>query len=75
MTTMDWFPWLLSAVSCLMLWLMGNKSRWGPLVGLACQVLWLVYTLGTKQYGFLPGVAAYTMIHTRNLWRWTRPVR
>jgi hypothetical protein len=72
MTFTDWFPWILSAVSCVMLWLMGNKSRWGPAFGIFNQVLWVAYVLVTRQWGFLPGVIAYTVIHIRNLWRWTQ---
>jgi hypothetical protein len=75
MTFTDWFPWILSAVSCVMLWLMGNKSRWGPAFGIFNQVLWVAYVLVTRQWGFLPGCVLYTVIHARNWRRWTRPQR
>ena len=62
--------WVLSATSALMLWQMGNKSKWGPRLGIANQVLWIVYAVYTEQWGLLPGVLLYTAIHIRNLYRW-----
>mgnify|MGYP000972688181 CR=1 FL=1 len=50
---------------------MGNKSIWGIRIGLLNQVLWIAYTLMLKQYGLLIGVFAYTIIHIRNLEKWT----
>ena len=64
--------YLLSALSLISLWLMGNKSKWGIIVGLFNQALWVVYALMLKQYGLLIGVIAYTIIHIRNLEKWTR---
>jgi hypothetical protein len=65
------FSYILSAFSLISLWLMGNKSIWGIRVGLLNQVLWIVYALMLKQYGLLIGVFAYTIIHIRNLEKWT----
>jgi hypothetical protein len=64
--------WVLSATSCLMLWLMGNNSKWGPRLGLANQALWLIYCLRTGQIGLLPGAVAYAVIHARNLVLWNK---
>lgn len=65
---------ILSVTSCLMLWLMGNKSVWGPRVGIANQMLWVWYALSIDQVGLLVGVIAYTVIHVRNCVRWERMV-
>lgn len=62
--------WILSGTSAVMLWLMGNKTKWGPRVGIANQVLWIIYCAWTQQWGLLPGVLLYTAIHIRNLVRW-----
>ena len=67
---MIWMSWILSATSAAMLWLMGNKSKWGPRLGLLNQVLWIIYSVATEQWGLLPGVALYTAIHLRNIARW-----
>ena len=64
--------WVLSSTSCVMLWSMGNKSVGGPRIGLANQLLWIAYCVLSKQWVLLPGVAAYTAIHVRNLVRWEK---
>ena len=64
------FAWVLSATSGLMLWMMGNRSKWGPRLGIANQALWIIYAVWLQQWGLLPGVLAYTVIHIRNLIRW-----
>ena len=61
------FSYVLSALSLISLWLMGNKSVWGIIVGLLTQILWIIYALMLEQYGLLIGVVAYTVIHVRNL--------
>jgi hypothetical protein len=68
----DVLSWVLSGTSGLMLWLMGNKSKWGPRVGLANQILWAIYAVALKQWGLLPGVVLYAVIHVRNTIRWEK---
>jgi hypothetical protein len=68
--TPQMFSWLLSITSGCMLWLMGNKFKWGPRLGLANQVLWIIYAIWLQQWGLLPGVVAYAVIHVRNLAKW-----
>lgn len=62
--------WILSATSGLMLWLMGNKNKYAPYVGILNQVLWVIYTIQSKQWGLLPGVLIYLIIHIRNAYKW-----
>lgn len=69
------FSYVLSALSLMSLWLMGNKSVWGIIVGLLTQILWIIYALMLEQYGLLIGVVAYTVIHVRNLLKWTKESR
>lgn len=69
------FSYVLSALSLISLWFMGNKSVWGIIVGLLTQILWIIYALMLKQYGLLIGVVAYTVIHVRNLLKWTKESR
>jgi hypothetical protein len=68
--TPEVLAWVLSLTSGLMLWLMGNKSKWGPRVGIANQGLWIIYAVWLHQYGLLPGVAIYLVIHIRNAVKW-----
>ena len=67
---MTWLSWVLSATSAIMLWQMGNKSKWGPRLGIANQVVWIVYAVGTQQWGLIPGVLLDPAVHVRNLSRW-----
>jgi len=62
--------WVLSIMSGLMLWLMGNKSKWGPRIGILNQILWSVYAIGLRQWGLFLGIAIYSFVHVRNLWKW-----
>jgi hypothetical protein len=55
-----------------MLWLMGNKSKWGPRLGLANQILWLIYAIQLEQWGLIPGVVLYAIVHIRNIIVWEK---
>jgi hypothetical protein len=67
---MNNLAWILSLISGLMLWLMGNKSKWGPRIGILNQFLWIIYAIGLKQWGLLLCTAIYGFVHIRNLWKW-----
>jgi len=62
--------WILSITSVIMLWLMGNKNKYAPFVGIGNQVLWVIYVLMTKQHGLLLGVVMYLVVHIRNAMKW-----
>jgi hypothetical protein len=64
--------WILSFTSATMLWLMGNKSKWGPRVGIANQILWLIYAIHIQQWGLIPGVILYAIVHIRNMIEWEK---
>ena len=61
---MDYF---LLLISCLMLWLIGNKSVFGPIVGILNQGLWAIYALYIAQYELLLYTIVCTGIYARNL--------
>lgn len=62
--------WILSVLSLLSLWLLGNKNKLGFAVGVINQLLWIYYALLLKQYGLLVGVIAYTIVNIRNWVKW-----
>ena len=66
------FSYLLSIISLVTLWLIGNKNKAGFILGLLNQVLWIWYALMLKQYGLLVGVIAYAAIYIRNLIKWSK---
>ena len=69
------WSWLLTAVGLSCFWLAGRRVWWCWYIGLGGQVAWLAYSLITQQWGFLVGVAAYSIVYTRNAIQWTREHR
>jgi hypothetical protein len=63
-----WWSVLLAAVGVFGLWLAGRKNMWG--VGASAQILWVVYALVSKQYGFLLSAFAYGWVYLMNLIKW-----
>jgi nicotinamide riboside transporter PnuC len=51
---------------------MGDKTIWGPILGIINQVLWIAFVFLTKQWGLLLGVLLYTGVHARNLYFWLK---
>lgn len=64
------WPWLLDAVGLSSLWLLTRKSRAGFAVGALAMFLWLAYAADTAQWGFVPGVIVYTLVHVKGYWGW-----
>jgi hypothetical protein len=64
--------WILSIVSMVMLWMMGNKNKYAPFIGIIAQVLWIYYAISLKQYGLLVGTIGYLVIHIRNAVKWQK---
>lgn len=67
-----WWSYALAPFGLLGMWLAGGKSRYGWLLSIGTQVLWLAYAVDTKQWGFIPGSLAYGFIYARNFWAWRK---
>lgn len=63
------WSWVLSSIGIFGLYLVSNKKMWGWKVNIVAQVVWFVYAISTKQYGFIPACAAYGWVYYRNLKR------
>ena len=63
---------LCVATSLLSLWKMGDKSVWGPILGLLSQVAWGVFIVVTGHWGFAPGWVVFVTVHARNLRKWRK---
>jgi hypothetical protein len=72
---MVWLSWAISAFGIVGLWIAGSGKWWGWAVALGTQVLWFVYIIGTKQWGLLPAVVAFTVVYARNLLKWIKANR
>lgn len=65
----------ISLQAVVMLWLMGDGNKIGPVVGLLGQVLWVWYAALTEQWGLTSGIAVFTLVHARNCRRMRRADR
>ena len=62
----------MSALSIAMIWLMGNKWKYAPIIGLINQIFWVIYVIDRSEYGLMPMAVAYTIIHARNCYKWLK---
>jgi putative Mn2+ efflux pump MntP len=51
--------------------MLGEKNRWGWLVGLVTQLLWLVYIKETQAWGFLLLSAVGIYLNISNFRKWS----
>lgn len=66
------WSWLLSLVGLTGFYFAGKKVWWSWYINIGNQVLWLIYSLVTKQYGFLVATAGYSYVFIKNAIAWTR---
>jgi hypothetical protein len=64
------WSFILATVGILGLVLAGKKMSVGWAVGLAAQVLWIVFALVTHQWGFIISALAYGFVYARNWYLW-----
>lgn len=69
------WSWILTGIGATGWYLAGRKNRWGWFLGLAVQVLWFMYAIGTGQYGFIVGAMLYGTIAAKNFLSWTQEAR
>lgn len=65
-----YLPWLMSAITIYMTVLAGNKSKNAWLIGLANQLLWLVWIIATASWGLIPMNIALWIVYARNHMKW-----
>lgn len=67
--------WVLSAGTCLNIWLLGRKHRGGFLVGLAAQPVWLYFDYRAGAYGLMPLalILGYLYVQGYRSWRVVEP--
>lgn len=64
------WSFILAAIGITGLILAGKKMKIGWAIGLAAQVLWIVYALVTHQWGFIFSALAYGAVYARNWYMW-----
>lgn len=66
------WSWVLATIGVLGIYFVGRKTVWGWLVLLVNEVIWIVYALTTKQYGFIVSAIAYAIVYIRSFIHWRR---
>lgn len=65
-------PLLLSANTIVLMWLVGNRSTLGWLLGVVGQALWFVFIFAWQVWGLLPLATVLTVVYARNLLKWRK---
>ena len=65
-------PLILSAVTVVMMWKIGDLKVWAWALGLANQGLWLLFCITFEAWGLLPLCGFLIVTYTRNLVKWRR---
>jgi hypothetical protein len=67
-----WWSWILAGIGVTGIFLVGRKTIWGWLVLCVNEVLWIVYALTTKQYGFIVAAIAYGIVYVKSFMHWKK---
>lgn len=71
MTGFEWYwSWILSPVSLIAFWQVGNRHRWAFLLMTVGELLWVGWAVLTHQWGFIPASVIWAGIAFRNWVRW-----
>lgn len=60
--------WSTTAFGITSSWLLGRRNRYGWIVSLVCQVVWLYVASATHQWAFVPSSFVYGVLAIRG-WR------
>ena len=64
------WSWVLSVIGLLGTFLTGRKYWWGWAIMSFYNALWIVYSIVSKQYGFIVASVVYQFIYAKNLRDW-----
>ena len=67
---MWWWSVVLAFTGLFGMYLAGRGSSWGWVLGIADEVLWIVYAVVTGQWAFCLSAMAYGWVYSRNLRAW-----
>jgi len=70
--TIQYLPYILSAVTIYMFLLAGNKSKNAWVIGLLNQFLWIIWIVLSSTWGLLPMNIALWVVYTRNHFKWAK---
>ena len=64
------WSWILAIIGSGGIFVVGKKNVWGWLILMLNELLWTVYALVTKQYGFLVAVVLYSAAYIKSYREW-----
>lgn len=67
-----WWSIVLAAGALFTAWQVGNRQRVGFLLALGLQAGWIVYSVISKQWGFLVSSIIFAGMNVRNWRKWKR---
>jgi hypothetical protein len=65
-----WVSWVLSILGVVGIYLTGKKKWYGFAVGIANECAWVIYSVNTKQWGFIFGSTIYIAVYSLNINKW-----
>ena len=65
-----WVSWALSILGVIGIYLTGKKKWYGFAVGIANECAWVIYSVDTKQWGFIFGSTIYIAVYSLNINKW-----
>lgn len=69
---LEYTAWLLSILSGTVIYVMGLRKWWAPLLGVLTQIVWIFYVINSSQIGLFLGVSLYMIVHLVNAKKWYR---
>lgn len=67
---MTYWSYVLGIIGVTGIFFVGRKTIWGWLVLLLNECIWIVYSLVTKQYGFIFMAIAYSIVYIKSFSEW-----
>ena len=67
---MELWSWTLEGIGLIAAYFVGRKLWQGWIVMILASVLWIVFGLRTRQYGFSVASMAFLVVYSRNLRAW-----
>jgi hypothetical protein len=67
---MSYGSYILAAIGVTGIFFVGRKTIWGWLILCLNEVLWIIYAITTKQYGFIFAAVAYGIVYIKSFIHW-----
>lgn len=69
---METLSYVLAIIGIGGMWITGKKNRWGWVVGIVYNALWILYAVGTAQYAFILVCAVFIILYSINFFAWSK---